>query len=171
MRVLSARGVIRDMGCKPASSASRALTHSFALVGHYCSRLVSLAFVLDQLEQLAPLSPCAPHLFVQSRALEACPREHGTGKESTHAARHAVEGGWFTIFKCLLRWKQEDADMSTTVRAELEQIAVLAEYRTTGPGKGCKSERLTAAQATALRSAISQLAREALAKLPPQTSV
>jgi hypothetical protein len=30
---------------------------------------------------------------------------------------------------------------------------------------------LTAAQATALRSAISQLAREALAKLPPQTSV
>jgi hypothetical protein len=86
-RVLSARGAIRDMGYNQACCASRAQTHFFALVGHYCSRLVSLAFVLDQLEQLAPLNPCAPSLFAQSRALEACPRERGTGKN-----QHTLRG-------------------------------------------------------------------------------
>ena len=45
-----------------------------------------------------------------------------------------------------------------------EQVAVLAEYATTGPGK-CKSDALTAEQATSLRLAISDIARAALARL------
>lgn len=56
--------------------------------------------------------------------------------------------------------------MSATARSIVEQIVVLSEYGTTGADRGCKSHKLTAAQATSLRSAISQLAREALAKLP-----
>lgn len=44
----------------------------------------------------------------------------------------------------------------------LEQIAVLAEYGTTGAG-ACKSGPLTAAAATSLRLAISTIARDALA--------
>lgn len=44
--------------------------------------------------------------------------------------------------------------------AALEQCAVLAEYGTTGPGK-CQSGPLTAKQATALRLAISNIARAA----------
>jgi hypothetical protein len=56
--------------------------------------------------------------------------------------------------------------MPATARSIVEQIVVLAEYGTTGPERGCKSHKLTAAQATSLRSAISQLAREALVKLP-----
>lgn len=47
--------------------------------------------------------------------------------------------------------------------AALEQITVLAEYGTTGPGK-CASRSLTAEQATALRLAISDIARAAIAK-------
>lgn len=51
----------------------------------------------------------------------------------------------------------------------LRQIAVLAEYQTTGPGK-CESYALTAKQATALRLAISDIARAALelAEVAPQ---
>jgi len=44
----------------------------------------------------------------------------------------------------------------------LAQIAVLAEYGTTGPDSGCKSEALTAVQATSLRNSISELARKGL---------
>jgi hypothetical protein len=47
--------------------------------------------------------------------------------------------------------------------AALEQCAVLAEYSTTGPGK-CRSGALTAKQATALRLAISTIARAAIDK-------
>jgi hypothetical protein len=47
--------------------------------------------------------------------------------------------------------------------AALLQIAALAEYNTTGPGK-CKSEKLTAEQATSLRKSISDIARAAIAK-------
>jgi len=51
----------------------------------------------------------------------------------------------------------------TNPLAALEQCAVLAEYATTGPGK-CQSGPLTAKQATALRLAISNIARAALAQ-------
>lgn len=47
--------------------------------------------------------------------------------------------------------------------AALQQVAVLAEYGTTGPGK-CKSDALTAEQATNLRLAISDISRAALSK-------
>ena len=47
--------------------------------------------------------------------------------------------------------------------AALLQVAVLAEYGTTGPGK-CASRSLTAEQATALRLSISDIARAAIAK-------
>ena len=47
--------------------------------------------------------------------------------------------------------------------AALLQIAALAEYNTTGPGK-CKSEKLTAEQASSLRKSISDIARAAIAK-------
>lgn len=43
----------------------------------------------------------------------------------------------------------------------LRSLTVLAEYNTTGPGK-CNSDALTAAQATSLRRAISNIARDAL---------
>jgi len=51
------------------------------------------------------------------------------------------------------------------LRAALEQIAVLVEYGTTGPNTEprCKSAALTADQATSLRGAVSEIAREALA--------
>ena len=45
----------------------------------------------------------------------------------------------------------------------LQQVAVLAEYGTTGPGK-CNSEALNASQATALRRSVSDIARAAIAK-------
>ena len=46
----------------------------------------------------------------------------------------------------------------------LEQIAVLAEYGTTGPGK-CHSRALNAQQATALRLSVSDLSRAQITAL------
>lgn len=48
-------------------------------------------------------------------------------------------------------------------RLALEQIALLAEYGTTGPGK-CASKSMNAKQATAFRLALSTIARDALTK-------
>jgi hypothetical protein len=47
------------------------------------------------------------------------------------------------------------------LREAIEQIVVLAEYATTGPGK-CKSDALSAAKATALRKSISDIGRSAI---------
>jgi hypothetical protein len=47
------------------------------------------------------------------------------------------------------------------LRAAIEQIVVLAEYATTGPGK-CKSDALSAAKATALSKSISEIGRSAI---------
>lgn len=46
----------------------------------------------------------------------------------------------------------------------MEQIAVLAEYGTTGPGK-CRSRALNAQQATALRLSVSDLSRAQITAL------
>ncbi len=54
-------------------------------------------------------------------------------------------------------------DAAPALLEALQQIAVLAEYGTTGPGK-CKSDALTAEQATSLRLAISDISRAAIAK-------
>ena len=51
--------------------------------------------------------------------------------------------------------------------AALNQIAVLAEYGTTGPGK-CGSRALNAEQATSLRLAVSDIARAAIARATGQ---
>lgn len=61
--------------------------------------------------------------------------------------------------------------MNQYARSALEQIAVLAEFGTTGPETTprCKSPGLSASQATAMRGSISQLARDALAA--PNTDV
>lgn len=45
----------------------------------------------------------------------------------------------------------------------LRQVATLAEYGTTGPPR-CKSDYLTAEQATAMRGAISEIARDAITR-------
>ncbi|MFZ9327870.1 MAG: hypothetical protein ACO24H_10570 [Polynucleobacter sp.] len=50
---------------------------------------------------------------------------------------------------------------SPQMLAALNQITLLAEWQTTGPGK-CGSGSLTAKQATSLRLSISNLAREAI---------
>lgn len=54
--------------------------------------------------------------------------------------------------------------MNEQIISAFEQIAVLAEYNTTGPGK-CKSNSLTAKQATSLRLSISDIARQMIQKL------
>jgi hypothetical protein len=51
------------------------------------------------------------------------------------------------------------------LRSALNQIALLAEWQTTGQGK-CKSAALSAAKATELRLAISTIARKSLDSLP-----
>lgn len=56
---------------------------------------------------------------------------------------------------------QELAADVDRLRNALEQIAVLAEYGTTGPGK-CRSDALSAEQATSLRKSISDIARGAI---------
>lgn len=47
--------------------------------------------------------------------------------------------------------------------AALQQIVVLSEYGTTGPGS-CLSDKLTAEQATSLRKALSDISRDAIAQ-------
>lgn len=55
-------------------------------------------------------------------------------------------------------------DQYSALREALKQIAILAEYATSGSGTNprCKSDALSAQQATALRGSISDIARSAL---------
>jgi hypothetical protein len=55
------------------------------------------------------------------------------------------------------------------LRAALSQIALIAEWQTSGPitAPRCKSDALTAKQATSLRGSISEIARNALARSKP----
>jgi len=68
---------------------------------------------------------------------------------------------------CAASMLEDDTALLRQALVALKQVAVLAEYGTTGPGK-CASDALTAQQATSLRLAISDIARAAITALRGQ---
>jgi hypothetical protein len=81
----------------------------------------------------------------------------------SHENERALSGPVYTDVAAL----REARAAVSSVSDKLLQIALLAEFGTTGPGK-CGSPALTAEQATSLRMAISDIAREALARIGGQ---
>jgi hypothetical protein len=110
-----------------------------------------------------------PWTMYEHRPQHATVSEFNINAKCSAGQGYASEG-WFYLVNRVNGGNDEECHANARLIAAtpdlldaLNQIALLAEWQTTGPSK-CSSGPLTAKQATSLRLAISDIARAAIAK-------